>query len=117
VSLQSLVLVPDPYFNEPGYESSRDSLGGKRANKAYNAAIRQVWLGPPAKKKAAMILGPFLGARPFCLLAYFSIRRRLSMRYVTPLERLPVYFGMIWSMTAAFLHRFFVRATERVHLN
>ena len=28
VSIQSLILVPDPYFNEPGYESMRKSPQG-----------------------------------------------------------------------------------------
>ncbi|KAH7687887.1 Ubiquitin-conjugating enzyme family protein, partial [Aphelenchoides avenae] len=40
VSIQSLILVPDPYFNEPGYHGQRFSLEGKRASFDYNANIR-----------------------------------------------------------------------------
>ena len=36
ISIQSMILVDDPYFNEPGYESSRASTHGKSANNAYN---------------------------------------------------------------------------------
>ncbi|KAL0043350.1 hypothetical protein WJX79_002441 [Trebouxia sp. C0005] len=36
ISIQSMILVDDPYFNEPGYESSRGSAHGKSANDAYN---------------------------------------------------------------------------------
>ncbi|DBB18625.1 TPA: Baculoviral IAP repeat-containing protein 6 [Trebouxia sp. C0006] len=36
ISIQSMILVDDPYFNEPGYESSRGSTHGKSANDAYN---------------------------------------------------------------------------------
>lgn len=30
VSLQSLVMVPEPYFNEPGYQNSIGTTNGKR---------------------------------------------------------------------------------------
>ena len=41
VSIQSLILVPDPYFNEPGYERSRGTPVGKQNSMDYNANIRQ----------------------------------------------------------------------------
>ena len=31
-----MILVDDPYFNEPGYETSRASAQGKASNDAYN---------------------------------------------------------------------------------
>ena len=40
VSIQSLILVPDPYFNEPGYESEMGTANGNAKTKAYNANIR-----------------------------------------------------------------------------
>jgi hypothetical protein len=39
VSLQSLVLVPDPYFNEPGYAASRGTPQGKAESTNYNRAL------------------------------------------------------------------------------
>jgi baculoviral IAP repeat-containing protein 6 len=40
VSIQSLILVPDPYFNEPGYENNIHSEYGINQNKSYNDNIR-----------------------------------------------------------------------------
>lgn len=44
ISIQSLIMVDEPYFNEPGYESSRKSMHGKRASEEYNKAIRSATL-------------------------------------------------------------------------
>ncbi|XP_028176769.1 baculoviral IAP repeat-containing protein 6-like [Ostrinia furnacalis] len=41
VSIQSLILVPEPYFNEPGYERSRGSSAGSSASLEYNSNIYQ----------------------------------------------------------------------------
>ncbi|KAK3718781.1 hypothetical protein QZH41_014030 [Actinostola sp. cb2023] len=41
VSTQSLILVAEPYFNEPGYERSRGTPAGKQNSQEYNANIRQ----------------------------------------------------------------------------
>lgn len=41
VSIQSLILVPEPYFNEPGYERTRNTAGGQQASAEYNANIKQ----------------------------------------------------------------------------
>jgi baculoviral IAP repeat-containing protein 6 len=40
VSIQSLILVPEPYFNEPGYEKSLGTPAGKASSKEYNQIIR-----------------------------------------------------------------------------
>lgn len=40
-SIQALILVDDPYFNEPGYESSRGKPNGIMASNKYNSNIRQ----------------------------------------------------------------------------
>ena len=47
VSIQSLILVPEPYFNEPGYESSIGTQDGISASKTYNERIRQAWIHSP----------------------------------------------------------------------
>lgn len=41
VSIQGLILVPDPYFNEPGYERDRGTAQGKKLSSAYSANIRR----------------------------------------------------------------------------
>jgi Ubiquitin-conjugating enzyme len=41
VSIQGLILVPDPYFNEPGWEPSRGTPQGTTASTQYNASIRR----------------------------------------------------------------------------
>ena len=37
VSIQSLILVPEPYFNEPGYETEIGTEAGKRHSAEYNS--------------------------------------------------------------------------------
>ncbi|EDX13491.1 GD20723 [Drosophila simulans] len=41
VSIQSLILVPEPYFNEPGFERSRGSPSGTNSSREYNSNIYQ----------------------------------------------------------------------------
>jgi len=40
VSIQSLILVPRPFFNEPGYESQINSQHGADNSRRYNEVIR-----------------------------------------------------------------------------
>lgn len=40
VSIQSLILVDEPYFNEPGYESAIGTPKGEQQSRAYNEVIR-----------------------------------------------------------------------------
>ena len=40
VSIQSLVLVSDPYFNEPGYQSTIGTTTGNAQSEAYNLNIK-----------------------------------------------------------------------------
>ena len=35
-------MVPDPYFNEPGFESSMHSAAGKKQSMAYNKSIQKM---------------------------------------------------------------------------
>ncbi|XP_050306481.1 baculoviral IAP repeat-containing protein 6 isoform X2 [Anthonomus grandis grandis] len=39
VSIQSLILVPEPYFNEPGYERARGTPAGTSNSRDYNLNI------------------------------------------------------------------------------
>ncbi|CAG9813689.1 unnamed protein product [Phaedon cochleariae] len=41
VSIQSLILVPEPYFNEPGYERARGTPAGTLSSREYNLNICQ----------------------------------------------------------------------------
>lgn len=41
VSIQGLILVEDPYFNEPGFERSRGTPTGKNLSDGYNRKIRR----------------------------------------------------------------------------
>jgi len=41
LSLQSMVLVSEPYFNEPGYQSTYGTEHGKRASDSYNTNIER----------------------------------------------------------------------------
>ena len=41
MSIQALILVPDPFFNEPGYERNRGTPEGDRQSRAYNEVIRE----------------------------------------------------------------------------
>ncbi len=40
VSIHALIFVPDPYFNEPGYEVRKGTPAGELAAKEYNLRIR-----------------------------------------------------------------------------
>jgi len=41
MSIQALILVPDPYFNEPGLEVNRGTRAGDRDSDEYNQQIRE----------------------------------------------------------------------------
>ena len=41
MSIQSLILVSEPYFNEPGYERSRGTPAGTASSIEHDANIRQ----------------------------------------------------------------------------
>jgi len=41
VSIQSLILVDDPYYNEPGFEKGMGSAESTKANASYTANIRE----------------------------------------------------------------------------
>jgi len=43
VSIQSLILVPEPYFNEPGYEQEIGTEAGEKHSAEYNLGT-WLWL-------------------------------------------------------------------------
>jgi len=43
VSIQSLILVPEPYFNEPGYEQEIGTEAGEKHSAEYNLGV---WIVP-----------------------------------------------------------------------
>ena len=56
ISIQSLILVPDPYFNEPGFESSRGTADGDARSKQYNSNIRHYTIHAAIKSHLSSIL-------------------------------------------------------------
>jgi baculoviral IAP repeat-containing protein 6 len=40
ISIQSLILIDEPYFNEPGYEREMNTNVGKQSSKSYNNNIQ-----------------------------------------------------------------------------
>lgn len=40
ISIQSLIFVDEPYFNEPGYEGTMHTPSGDSASREYNRNIR-----------------------------------------------------------------------------
>lgn len=40
VSIQAMIFIADPYFNEPGYEATANSNNGQAHSRAYNKEIK-----------------------------------------------------------------------------
>mmetsp|Transcript_6675 Transcript_6675/g.12600 ORF Transcript_6675/g.12600 Transcript_6675/m.12600 type:complete len:560 (-) Transcript_6675:210-1889(-) len=57
ISIQSLILVPDPYFNEPGWERERGSAIGTARSKGYNNIIRKGTISTAIESHLSSILG------------------------------------------------------------
>ena len=52
ISIQSLIFVDEPYFNEPGFEGTMHTPAGDQASRAYNRNIRS---GPWLRSKACAV--------------------------------------------------------------
>ena len=78
VSIQSLILVSEPYFNEPGYERSRGTPSGTASSREYDANIRQ------ATTKWAMLE---------------------MLRNSSPCFRQVVQLGFVWCAAFLVMHR------------
>lgn len=75
MSIQALILVPDPYFNEPGYERTRNTPSGDKQSRMYNETIREGTIKhamldqlkkPPAELRDAV-------------LAHFRLRKKVLL--------------------------------------
>jgi len=44
ISIQSLIMVEEPFFNEPGFQSLLGTSTGDKASKGYNATVREATL-------------------------------------------------------------------------
>lgn len=55
ISIQSLIFVDEPYFNEPGYEGTMHTPAGDTASRGYNRNIRclpaALFIPCPSKSK------------------------------------------------------------------
>eukprot|EP00588_Corethron_pennatum_P012979 CAMPEP_0194277636 /NCGR_PEP_ID=MMETSP0169-20130528/9911_1 /TAXON_ID=218684 /ORGANISM="Corethron pennatum, Strain L29A3" /LENGTH=450 /DNA_ID=CAMNT_0039021653 /DNA_START=456 /DNA_END=1804 /DNA_ORIENTATION=- len=78
LSIQSLIFVPDPYFNEPGFEQSRRTQKGKEASKHYNNVIERDALNyailEQLKNSSAATI-PFTTAFSHIISIHFSIKK------------------------------------------
>ena len=57
ISIQSLILVPDPYFNEPCYDRLRGTPQGAAQSKAYNKSIKKHTVNAALESHLTSILG------------------------------------------------------------
>jgi ubiquitin-protein ligase len=57
ISIQSLILVPDPYYNEPAWETARGTEHGAAQSKQYNQTIRSFTLTAAIFDHLSSILG------------------------------------------------------------
>eukprot|EP00210_Caulerpa_lentillifera_P002804 g2678.t1 len=71
VSIQSLILVDEPYFNEPGYETQMNSEAGNTASRLYNQDIREQTIHRAMIDHLKNPTGPFAET----LLSHFRLRR------------------------------------------
>lgn len=75
VSIQSLIFVPDPYFNEPGFEQQMGTAHGRAQSDQYNHTIREGTLNfamidmlrNPPKGFEKVVRAHFLQRREFIL--------------------------------------------------
>eukprot|EP01126_Amoeba_proteus_P050395 TRINITY_DN5949_c0_g1_i1.p1 TRINITY_DN5949_c0_g1~~TRINITY_DN5949_c0_g1_i1.p1 ORF type:complete len:401 (-),score=111.36 TRINITY_DN5949_c0_g1_i1:41-1102(-) len=79
VSIQSLIFVDEPYFNEPGYESAINSPEGKHHSECYNQVIR---LATAKWAILDMLLHPPAGFEDVVKL-HFKLRRKEVMADLT----------------------------------
>eukprot|EP01114_Cavostelium_apophysatum_P004652 TRINITY_DN1498_c0_g2_i1.p1 TRINITY_DN1498_c0_g2~~TRINITY_DN1498_c0_g2_i1.p1 ORF type:complete len:1661 (-),score=558.77 TRINITY_DN1498_c0_g2_i1:26-5008(-) len=78
VSIQSLILVEQPYFNEPGYEEEMSTPYGKQASAEYNEVIR---LGTIRWAMTEQLRNPSPGFEEV-IKAHFKIKRSIIVRQI-----------------------------------
>jgi len=83
ISIQSLILVPDPYFNEPGWEASRGTQRGDTMSKQYNSRIREHTIDAAIKSHLTSILNK---SNPYPEFEGIMIKHFLEKRYLIERE-------------------------------
>ena len=79
MSIQALILVPDPFFNEPGYEKTRGTVEGDRQSRLYNEAIRE---GAVKYAMIGQLKATNLPELRDTILAHFRLRRAVILEQV-----------------------------------
>lgn len=82
ISIQSLILVPDPYFNEPCYDRQRGTPQGDAQSKAYNKSIRGHTLSAAIESHLTAILNnnnPYVEFEPV-MIKHFLEKRSLIQK-------------------------------------
>lgn len=82
ISIQSLILVPDPWFNEPAYDSLRGTPQGDTNSKAYNKSIRSHTVSAALESHLSAILGntnPFVEFEPV-MIKHFLEKRSIIQK-------------------------------------
>jgi hypothetical protein len=77
ISIQSLILVPDPWFNEPAYDALRGTPQGDANSKAYNKQIRSSTVSAAIESHLSAILG---GTNPYVEFESVMIKHFLEKR-------------------------------------
>lgn len=82
ISIQSLILVPDPYYNEPGWEPDRGTPRGDARSKSYNKKIRQYTVSAAIESDLSSILN---GTNPYpefesAMIKHFLEKRSLIQK-------------------------------------
>jgi len=82
VSIQSLIFVAQPYFNEPSYESEMGTSHGDQASKQYNTVIRA---GTLAHAMIDQLKNPPVGFEEV-VRSHFALRRQAILQEVAGWE-------------------------------
>ena len=85
VSMQSLIFVPEPYFNEPGYESSIGTDNGKAQSDSYNKNIEAQTI---RWAMVDMLKNPPKGFEEV-IKTHFSLRKDAILANIEKWEKLP----------------------------
>src|SRR5690242_17577776 len=78
VSIQSLIFVEQPYFNEPGYEVEMGTANGKQQSLEYNEVIR---LGTIMWAMTDSLKNPPVGFEEV-VKAHFKLKRGIVLKQV-----------------------------------
>jgi ubiquitin-protein ligase len=77
VSIQSQVLVPEPYYNEPAYEGMKGTVEGDAASLKYNA---EIWLNNMRYAMADVLKHPRVGYEDAIAAHFKALRPRIVKR-------------------------------------